>query len=190
VSDHSHYGEYAEARHDHRGEYADDRHDHDLEYAEKHHRHYDDEREVEGLRHEIRGLREDLRREVRALREDLASALGRIRLLEQQTPQARQLELEADQAAADLAESESWRSTLADYAVASGSAEYDDEDDDREETGEQPFAAVPRLRRVTCTRTVWTDGNPEPCGLPVDHDPDEECPGNPHARPAPEAGQP
>jgi len=55
---------------------------------------------------------------------------------------------------------------------------------------ERPFAAVPRLRRVLCTRTVRTDGNPEPCGLPVDHDPDEKCPGNPHARPAPEASQP
>jgi len=40
------------------------------------------------------------------------------------------------------------------------------------------------LPRVRCLRTVWTDGNPELCGLPVDHEPDEECPGNPHARPA------
>ena len=66
-------------------------------------------------------------------------------------------------------------------------AEYDDE----EEAGGQPFAAVPRPRRVQdASRTVWTDGNPEPCGLPVDHDPDGKCPGNPHARPAPEASQP
>ena len=126
MSDHTHY-EYADARHDHRGDYAPDRHDHDIDYAEKHHRHYDDEREVEGLRHEIRGLREDLRRELRALREDLASALGRIRLLEQQTPQARQLGYEADLAAADLAESG-----------------YDDEDD----PSPAPFTAVPRLRRI------------------------------------------
>ena len=163
MSDHYHY-EYAEARHDHRGEYADDRHDHDLEYAEKHHRHYDDEREVEGLRHEIRGLREDLRRELRALREDLASALGRIRLLEHQTPQARRLQLEADQAAADLAES-------------GFGDDYDPELDDE---------AAP----VTCMRTIWIDGRLEQCGEPVDHEPTAECPGNPHARPAPEASQP
>lgn len=47
-----------------------------------------------------------------------------------------------------------------------------------------PFTDVPPLRRVLCARTVVTDGNPEPCGLPVDHEPDEKCPGNPHARPA------
>jgi hypothetical protein len=39
------------------------------------------------------------------LRGQLADALERIRSLEAQTPQARQLQLEADQAAADLAES-------------------------------------------------------------------------------------
>lgn len=174
MSDHRHY-EYADARHDHRGEYADDRHDHDTDYAERRHRHYDDERELASVRRDLDHVIADLR-----------DALDRIRQLEQQTPQARQLQLEADQAAADLAEDESWRSALADYAVASGAAEYDDED----VPGEPPFAAVPRLRRVLCTRTVWTDGNPEPCGLPVDHEPDEKCPGNPHARPAPEASQP
>jgi hypothetical protein len=102
MSDHFHY-EYAEARHDHRGEFADERHDHDLDYAEKHHRHYDDERAVD-----------ELRRELRELREDLRDALNRIHALEdrqpdyaleQDTPQARQLQYEADLAAADLAES-------------------------------------------------------------------------------------
>ena len=39
------------------------------------------------------------------LRGQLDEALERIRSLEAQTPQARQLQLEADQAAADLAES-------------------------------------------------------------------------------------
>ena len=39
------------------------------------------------------------------LRDQLDDALERIRALEGQTPQARQLQLEADQAAADLAES-------------------------------------------------------------------------------------
>ena len=39
------------------------------------------------------------------LRPQLDDALERIRSLEAQTPQARQLQLEADQAAADLAES-------------------------------------------------------------------------------------
>ena len=180
MSDHAHY-EYADARHDHRGDYAPDRHDHDLEYAEKQHRHHDLEREGQS----VAGFVDTLRREVVNLRRELDHVIGDLR-----DAQKRIQALEADQAAADLAGSESWRGTLAGYAVASGAAEYDDEDGDREEAGGQPFAAVPRLRRVTCTRTVWTDGNPEPCGLPVDHDPDEKCPGNPHARPAPEASQP
>lgn len=188
MSDHHHYG-YAEARHDHRGEYAADRHDHDLDYAEKHHRHYDDESTARGLREDLGGAEA----RIRELEDGLADALARIRQLEQQTPQARQLEHEADLAAADRdddepedePEDEPWRSTLADYAVASGAAEYDDG-----EPGASPFEAVPRLRRVTCMRTVMVDGNPEPCGLPVDHDPDEKCPGNPHARPAPEASKP
>lgn len=124
--------------HDHRGEYASDRHDHDIDYAEKHHRHYDDERAVGELQREVRELGAALAVYAR----DLSEALGRIRQLEQQTPQARQLQLEADQAAADLAESgydrdepedESWRSTLADYAVASGAAEYDDEEDEEQD---------------------------------------------------------
>ena len=45
---------------------------------------------------------DQLRRECE---EQLARAFERIRALEGQTPQARQLQLEADQAAADLAES-------------------------------------------------------------------------------------
>ena len=100
MSDHYHH-EYASDRHDHRGQYADDRHDHGYDYAEKHHRHYDDESTV-------RGLREDLSRaeeRIRELEDDLCDALERIRVLEGQTPQARQLQLEADLAVADLAES-------------------------------------------------------------------------------------
>jgi len=88
------------ADHDHRGEYASDDHDH-YDYAEKYHRHYDDESTV-------RGLREDLAAaegRIHELADDLRDALNRIHVLEDQTPQARQLQLEADQAAADLAES-------------------------------------------------------------------------------------
>ena len=87
--------------HNHRGEYAEDGHDHGVDYAEKHHRHYDDESTA-------RGLREDLGRaeeRIRELQDDLRDAIERIRALEGHTPQARQLQLEADQAAADLAES-------------------------------------------------------------------------------------
>ena len=62
--------------------------------AEEHHRHYDTESELRELQSLVAGLREDLSRT-----ED------RIRDLESQTPQARQLQLEADLAAADLAES-------------------------------------------------------------------------------------
>ena len=87
---------------------ADDRHGHpdlerDISGVEsdlRNHRHYDLEREDERLKALLgrweAGLRE--------LREDLEEALNRIRQLEQQTPEARQLELEADIAAADAAE--------------------------------------------------------------------------------------
>jgi hypothetical protein len=69
--------------------------------AEEHHRHYD----LENL---IDGFREDLNRAVSRigdLEDALAEATNRIRALEGSTPQARQLELEADLAAADLAAS-------------------------------------------------------------------------------------
>ena len=72
------------------GHYADEIHG----AAEEHHRHYDTESELRELRSLVAGLREDLSR-----------AEDRIRGLEAQTPQARQLQLEADLAAADLAES-------------------------------------------------------------------------------------
>ena len=99
MSDHYHY-EYAEARHDHRGEYASADHDHHYDYAEKHHRHYDDESTA-------RGLREDLGRteeRIRELEDALRGALERIRQLEEQTPEARQAEYEADIALADAAD--------------------------------------------------------------------------------------
>jgi hypothetical protein len=92
VSDHHHYGEYAEARHDHRGEYADERHDHDLDYAEKHHRHYDDESTA-------RGLREDLGRaeeRIRELEDVLRDSLERIRALEDRQPGYSDPELEPE----------------------------------------------------------------------------------------------
>ena len=69
--------------------------------AEEHHRHYD-------LEDEARGLREDLRRaeaRIRDLEDGLAEVTRRIGALEAQTPQARQLQVEADLAAADLAAS-------------------------------------------------------------------------------------
>jgi hypothetical protein len=78
VSDHHHYGEYAEARHDHRGDYADDRHDHDTDYAGKHHRHHDLERDDEHLKALLGQAQADLRE----LREALSGALDRIRALE------------------------------------------------------------------------------------------------------------
>ena len=108
-------------------EYAGERHDHDLDYAEKHHRHHDLEREDERLKADLDHWQVALRE----LRADLEAALERIRVLEAQTPEARQAEYEADIAMADGAESgydESWRDTLADYQVATGSADYDDEE--------------------------------------------------------------
>ncbi len=54
---------------------------------------------------ELERMTRDLRQDVRRLRGLLELAEGRIRALEGQTPQARQLQLEADLAAADLAES-------------------------------------------------------------------------------------
>jgi hypothetical protein len=88
---------------------ADDRHGHpdlerDISSVEsdlRNHRHYDLEREDERLK----VLLDQWQAALRELREDLEAALGRIRQLEQQTPEARQLELEADIAAADAADS-------------------------------------------------------------------------------------
>jgi hypothetical protein len=62
--------------------------------AEEYHRHHDTESELSELRSLVAGLREDLGR-----------AEDRLAGLEAQTPQARQLQLEADLAAADLAAS-------------------------------------------------------------------------------------
>jgi hypothetical protein len=108
--------------HDHRGEYAGERHDHDNDYAPLHHRHHDLEREDDRLQAAMREW--DAR--LSELRTELEGALGRIRELEQvqsahgetldavrnrvcalehDTPQTRQLQYEADLAAADLAES-------------------------------------------------------------------------------------
>jgi hypothetical protein len=72
------------------GHYADEIHG----AAEEHHRHYDTESGLRALASLVAGLRGDLSR-----------AEDRIRGLEAQTPQARQVRLEADLAAADLAES-------------------------------------------------------------------------------------
>jgi hypothetical protein len=72
------------------GHYADEIHG----AAEEQHRHYDTESDLRDLQSLVAGLREDLSR-----------AEDRIRGLKAQTPQARQLQLEADLAAADLAES-------------------------------------------------------------------------------------
>jgi hypothetical protein len=89
-NDHDHHSEYAEAGHSPFGEYAEERH-----------WHHDLERSDNTAQQEIRGLRED----VRDLRSQLDDALERIGALEKQTPQARQLQYEADLAAADLADS-------------------------------------------------------------------------------------
>lgn len=75
MSDHFHYGEYAEARHDHRGEYADERHDHDLDYAGKHHQHFD-----------LEGAVAAAVRQVRELQDDLLRALQRIDALDRMRP--------------------------------------------------------------------------------------------------------
>jgi hypothetical protein len=93
MSDHYH-SEYAHYAHDHRGDYASEGHDHDVDYAEKHHRHYDDERQLASVRRDLDHVIRDLR-----------DALERIRALERDTPQARQLQYEADLAVADLAAS-------------------------------------------------------------------------------------
>jgi hypothetical protein len=91
--------------HDHRGEYAETGHTHNFwdlnDAAERHHRHYDLENDDEKAQRRITGLQD----EINGLRRQLDDALDRIRALEADTPQARQLQLEADLAAADLAES-------------------------------------------------------------------------------------
>ena len=85
MSDHHYHYGYADERHSHRGEYAEDRHDHGYDYAERYHDH-------PGLESLVRGLREDLGR-----------AEERIRALEADTPQARQLQSELDATLADNA---------------------------------------------------------------------------------------
>ena len=94
--------------HDHRGQYADDRHDHGLDYAENHHRHYDDESTARGLREDLSRAEERIRELYQIVSghgETLDDLRNRVYALEHDTPQARQMQLEADLAAADLAES-------------------------------------------------------------------------------------
>jgi hypothetical protein len=69
----------------------------------------------------LRSVRRDLDRvisDLRGLREDLDDALGRIRQLEEHFPANPDGE----------PDDESWRSTLADYHVASGGADYDEDE--------------------------------------------------------------
>jgi hypothetical protein len=121
VSDHYHHASQIQG-------VADDSHGHpdlerDISGVEsdlRNHRHYDLEREgqsvasfVQTLRREMVSVRRELDAalgDLRELREDLAGARSRIRQLEEQTPDARQLELQADIALADLAEpgSDDW----------------------------------------------------------------------------------
>jgi hypothetical protein len=90
--------------HDHRGEYAETSHAHSFwdldDVAEKHHRHYDDENTMQGLREDLGRAEEH----IRDLEAKLDIAFDRIRALAADTPQARQLQLEADLAAADAHE--------------------------------------------------------------------------------------
>ena len=78
-------------------------HDHGYDYAEKHHRHYDLERENERLQGGLREVMAQVDMLRRELEDQLRDTFERIRALEGQTPQAQRLQLEADQAAADLA---------------------------------------------------------------------------------------
>jgi hypothetical protein len=109
VSDHWHHASEIQGA-------ADDRHAHpdlerDISSVEsdlRNHRHYDLERESQSVAGYVTTLRREmvnLRRELDHVIADLRRAQERIRDLEQQTPEARQLQLEADIAAADLAES-------------------------------------------------------------------------------------
>jgi hypothetical protein len=151
MSDHYHY-EYAEARHDHRGDYADARHEHGYYelsgVAEEHHRHYSLEHEIQSVAAVVKTLQS----EVADLRGELASAYEAVRKLRDVLERIRSLEdWQPDYSGPDAAEDESWRSTLADYHVASGGADYDDEDqaDDR----------CPDCGRASCTGEdcYWPD---------------------------------
>ena len=94
-TDHSHYG-YADASHSHRGEYADENHDHYLDYAEKYHGHDYADRDHD---------HQDLLEQIHELGGRLDAAAARIRDLEGQTPQARQLQLELWVGRVDVAKS-------------------------------------------------------------------------------------
>jgi hypothetical protein len=89
----------------------------------EYHVHYDLAGDAERAHRRITALQD----EIDGLRADLNAALERIRALEGDTPQARQLQLEADQAAAGLADSgydRHGRSCQCPYCAA-------DEDEDR-----------------------------------------------------------
>jgi hypothetical protein len=77
--------------------------------------------QVAVTRERLRSVRRDLDNvigDLRGLRGELEAALGRIRDLEEHFP--------ADPD--DEPDDESWRSTLADYHVASGGADYDEDE--------------------------------------------------------------
>jgi hypothetical protein len=110
------------------GHYADEIHG----AAEEHHRHYDTESGLRALASLVAGLRGHLSR-----------AEDRIRGLEAQTPQARQLQLEADLAAADLAERgyDRWPPEGADrHGPGYQYPECDDPEPDQHGPGTQPDA--------------------------------------------------
>jgi hypothetical protein len=115
VSDHYHHAsEIQSAAGDSHGHPDLERDISSVESDLRNHRHYDLEREgqsvasfVQTLRREMVNVRRELDAalgDLRELREDLAGARSRIRQLEEQTPDARQAELEADIALAGLAE--------------------------------------------------------------------------------------
>lgn len=66
--------------------------------AEEHHRHYDLERAIESARDRIR----DLEQTIATYGETLDDLRNRVYVLEHSTPEARQLQYEADVAMADL----------------------------------------------------------------------------------------
>jgi len=109
MTDHYHY-DYADQRHDHRGDYAPERHEHSsyevAGVAEEHHRHYDTEKLLSDTAHALKSTIDGLLRTVEIYGEIIEDLRDRIYALEQSTPEARQLQYEADVAMADRYEDE------------------------------------------------------------------------------------
>lgn len=109
---------------------------------------------------------------------------------------ARQLYALRDQLIIELRQDEDLRAARVDALLADLRAERDEataapagirarQDFAPEHQGAAAADVDDELQPVVCLRAISTDKGQRACLLPVDHEADAACPGNPHARPAP-----